>query len=180
MMRWLRSFVLLLCLIGAASAHALTPADALALVEGDGDARIATLNRLAVEPDDQAQALMKALADGAVKVLGQQVLIVADDGSTTDATTGAAVAQDDEAQDVIVNNRMRGALEAALAVRQLFGSDVGAQRDAAKLLQRAAFEEPDVTQIPLIEKALAGTLDDQARDSLDLALAAMQLAAEDD
>ena len=57
-MRWLRSCVLLLCLIGAASAHALTPADALALVEGDGDARIATLNRLAAEPDDQAQALM--------------------------------------------------------------------------------------------------------------------------
>ena len=180
MMRWLRSCVLLLCLIGAASAHALTPADALALAEGDGDARIATLNRLAAEPDDQAQALMKALAGGAVKVLGQQVLLVADDGSTTDAITGAAVAQNDEAQDVIVNNRMRGALEAALAVRQLFGSDVGAQRDAAKLLQRAAFEEPDATQIPLIEKALAGALDDQARDSLDLALAAMQLAAEDD
>ncbi|MFC7408635.1 urea ABC transporter permease subunit UrtB [Hydrogenophaga atypica] len=180
MMRWLRSCCALLCLMGAASVHALTPADALALVEGDGDARIATLNRLAAKPDDQAQALMKALADGAVKVLGQQVLIVADDGSTTDATTGAAVAQNDEAQDVIVNNRMRGALEAALAVRQLFGSDVGAQRDAAKLLQRAAFEEPDATQIPLIEKALAGALDDQARDSLDLALAAMQLAAEDD
>ena len=91
-MRWLRSCVLLLCLIGAASAHALTPADALALAAGDSDVRIDTLNRLAAEPDDKAQALMKALADGAVKVLGEQVLIVADDGSTTDAITGAAVA----------------------------------------------------------------------------------------
>jgi len=61
-MRWLRSCVLLLCLIGAASAHALTPADALALAQGDGDTRIATLNRLAAEPDERAFALMQALA----------------------------------------------------------------------------------------------------------------------
>ncbi len=179
-MRWLRSCVVLLCLIGAASAHALTPADALALAAGDSDARIATLNRLATEPDDQAQALMKAMADGAVKVLGEQVLIVADDGSTTNAVTGAAVAANEEAQDAIVNNRMRGAIEAAMAVRQLFGADVAAQREAASLLQRAAFDEPDASQIPLIEKALAGQLDTQARDSLDLALAALELAADDE
>jgi urea transport system permease protein len=181
MMRWLRSCVVLLCLTGAASVHALTPADAQALAAGDSDARIATLNRLAAEPDDQAQALMKALADGAVKVLGERVLIVSDDGSTTDAITGAAVAANDEAQDAIVNNRMRGAIEAAMAVRKLFGADASAQRDAATLLQRAAFEEPDDAQIPLIEKALAGpALDTQARDSLELALAALQLAADDE
>ena len=43
-MRWLRSCLVLLCLIGAASAHALTAADALALAAGDGDARIAALS----------------------------------------------------------------------------------------------------------------------------------------
>ena len=144
------------------------------------DERIATLNQLAAAGDEKGLALIQALSDDAVKVQGEQVLIVADDGSTTDAITGAAVAANDEAQDAIVNNRMRSALETAMAVRNLFGTDVGAQRDAATLLQRAAFDEPDDSQIPLIEKALAGALDDQARDSLDLALAAMQLAAEDD
>ena len=161
-MRWLRSCVLLFCLIGAASAHALTPADALALAQGDGDTRIATLNRLAAEPDERAFALMQALADGAVKVLDERVLIVGNDGSTTDAITGAAVPASDEAQDAIVNNRMRGALEVALAARALLGTDAAAQRDAAQLLQRAAFDEPDDSQIPLINKALAGTLDDTA------------------
>ena len=132
-MRWLRTCLVLLCLIGAASAHALTPADALALATGDSDTRIDILNRLTAESDDKAQALIKAMADGAVKVQGEQVLIVADDGSTVDAVTGAAVAMADDAEDVIVNNRMRGALEAAMAVRNLFGADVAAQREAALL-----------------------------------------------
>ena len=179
-MRWLRSLILLFFVSGAASAHALSPADALALADGDSETRIATLNRLAAEADDQAHALMKALADGAVKVQGERVLIVADDGSTTDAITGETVAATDEAQDAIVNNRMRSALETAMAVRNLFGTDVTAQRDAAKLLQRAAFDEPDAAQIPLVEKALAGALNEQARDSLELAMAAMMLADEDE
>lgn len=179
-MRWLRTCLVLLCLIGAASAHALTPADALALATGDSDTRIDILNRLTAESDDKAQALIKAMADGAVKVQGEQVLIVADDGSTVDAVTGAAVAMADDAEDVIVNNRMRGALEAAMAVRNLFGSDVAAQREAALLLQRGAFEEPDDSQLPLVDKALAGQLDDKARASLELARAALQLAADDE
>jgi len=142
-MRWLRSFLALLCLIGAASAHALTPADALALAVGDSDDRIAAINRLAAEPDERTLALLQALGNGAVKVQGEQVLLIADDGSATDAVTGAPVTLADEAEDSMVNNRLRGALEAALSVRDLFGSDVQAQQAAAAMLQKAAFDEPD-------------------------------------
>ncbi|MBT9550850.1 MAG: urea ABC transporter permease subunit UrtB [Hydrogenophaga sp.] len=179
-MRWLRSCLVLLCLCGAASVQALTPADALALAAGESDARIATLNRLAAAPDEKAVALMQALANGAVKVQGEQVLILADDGSGTDAVTGAAVNPADDAEDAIVNNRIRGALETALAVRDLFRPDPGPQREAAALLQRSAFDEPDASQLPLVEKALAGELDPAARDSLELTRAAMQLASEDE
>ncbi len=180
-MRWLRSLVVWMCLCGAAGAHALTPADALALAAGDSDVRIDTLNRLAAEPDDRAYGLMQALGEGAVKVLGERVLVVGDDGRASDAVTGDAVSEADAeaAEDSIVNNRMRGALEAALAVRKLFGTDVVAQREAATLLQRAAFDEPDDGQIPLVEKALASPLDERARASLELALAALQLADDD-
>ena len=179
-MRWLRSCLVLLCLLGAASVHALTPADALALASGESDARIATLNRLAAAPDDQAVALMQALANGAVKVQGEQVLILADDGSGTDAVTGAPVTPAEDAEDAIVNNRIRSALETALAVRDLFRPDPGPQREAAALLQRSAFDEPDASQLPLVEKALAGELDPAARESLELTRAAMQLASEDE
>jgi urea transport system permease protein len=180
-MRWLRSCLALLCLIGAASAHALTAADALALAAGDGDARIAAINRLAAEPDERTLALLQALGNGAVKVQGQQVLVIADDGSATDAVTGAAVTLADDAEDSMVNNRLRGALDAALSVRDLFGSDVPAQQAAAAMLQKAAFDEPDAAQLPLVDKVLANTaLDPKARQSLELARAAMQLASDDE
>jgi urea transport system permease protein len=179
--QWLR----LLCLgftlwLGMGSAQALTPADALTLAAGEGDDRITVLNRLAAEPDEKGQALIQALANDAVKVQGEQVLIVAEDGSATDAVTGAVVALGENAEDAIVNNRLRGALEAAQAGRDLFGTDPALQREAAALLQRAAFEEPDASQLPLVEKALTGNLDPAARESLTLARAAMQLASDDE
>ncbi|MBL8389102.1 MAG: urea ABC transporter permease subunit UrtB [Hydrogenophaga sp.] len=179
-MRWLRFLSVLLGLIGAATAHALTPADALALATGEGDARIAAVNRLAAEPDERTLALMQALSAGAVKVQGEQVLLIADDGSGKDAVTGAAVAVAETAEDAIVNNRLRGALDAALSVRDLFGNDAAAQQAAAAMLQKSAFDEPDATQLPLVEKAFANpNLDAKARQHLELARAAMQLASED-
>jgi urea transport system permease protein len=178
--RWLR-----LCLgwalsLGLSTAHALTPADALALAAGDGDERIEALNRLSVDPDAKALALIQAMSNDAVKVQGEQVLIVADDGTATDAVTGAVVPLSDLAEDAMVNNRMRGALEAAAALRDVFGKDVDRQREAAALLQRSAFQEPDDAALPVLDKALAGELDAQARASLEQARAAMQLASEDE
>jgi urea transport system permease protein len=167
-----------LCL--ATAAHALTPADARALVSGDTDDRITTLNRLATEPDPKAAALIQAMADERVRVAGERVLIV-QDSSATDAVTGEAFsAVPDEADDVMVNNRLRSALETALAGLDLFDAAPQRQREAAKSLQRNAFDEPDVAQLPLIEKALAGELDPQARHLLELAQAAVQLASTDE
>ena len=69
----------------------------------------------------------------------------------------------------------------ALSVRDLFGSDVQAQQAAAAMLQKAAFDEPDAAQLPLVDKALANTaLDAKARTSLERARAAMQLASDDE
>ena len=91
-------------------------------------------------------------------------MVIADDGSATDAVTGAAVTLADDAEDSMVNNRLRGALDAALSLRDLFGSDVPAQQAAAAMLQKAAFDEPDAAQLPLVVKVLANpSLDPQAR-----------------
>ena len=162
------------------AAHALTPAEALTLASGDSDERIATLNRLATAGDEKGLALIQALSNDAVKVQGEQVLVVADDGNAADAVTGAAVVLADDAEDAVVNNRMRAAIEAAMAMRQLFGEDVKAQRDAAALIKQAAYDEPDASQLPMIDKALAGKLDERAREDLDLARAAMLLASDDE
>lgn len=178
-MRWLRTCLALCCLSGAASAHALTAAEAQTLAAGDSDERIVTLNRLAAAGDEKGLALIQALSNDAVKVQGEQVLVVAGDGSAADAVSGAAATVSETAEDAVVNNRLRSAIETALATRDLFGTDAGLQRDAAILLQKAAFDEPDASQLPLVDKALAGELDAQARALLEQTKAAMQLASDD-
>ena len=177
---WLRFLGLGLALwMGAMAAHALTPADALAVVDGDTDTRIDTLNRLAADPDEKAAALIKAMSAEAVRVQGERVLLIDGDGAI-DAVTGEKLATlPEDASDIMINNRLRSAMETALAGMELVGAPPERQREAARTLQRTAFEEPDSSQLPLIEKALAGQLDEGARQSLELAQAAVLLASED-
>ena len=170
--------LLALCLAAGTSAHALTPADALALVDGDTDVRIDTLNKLAAEPDEKASALIKAMSEEAVRVQGERVFIVVDEAAV-DAVTGEKLPLPDDASEVMINNRLRSAMESALAGMDLVGAPPERQREAARTLQRSAFEEPDISQLALIDKALAGNLDAQARQSLELAQAAVLLASED-
>ena len=98
----------------AAAAFALTPEQALAIAAGDNDARIAALNAGRARRRPRSPAFVQALLDDEVKVAGDKVFIV-HDGKAIDAASGAAATLPDGAEDVTNNNRMRGALEAALA-----------------------------------------------------------------
>ncbi len=176
--QWLRWLGLAVWL-SLSAAQALTPADALSLVDGDTDTRIDTLNRLAAEPDEKATALIKAMADEAVRLQGERVLLVDGDGAI-DVVTGEKIAAlPEDASDIMINNRLRSAMDNALAGMELVGATPARQREAALTLQRTAFEEPDTSQLALIDKALAGELDPRARQSLELARAAVLLASED-
>jgi urea transport system permease protein len=174
--RWM--FGVLLGLMASTAAHALTPEDAMSLVAGGSDERIATLNRLASEPDPKAAELIRALADQTARIQGERVLILQDE-TAQDAVTGEPVTLDEYAEEPMLNNRMRGALDFALAGMELAGGDKARQREAALILQRGSFDEPDAEQLPVIEKALAGQLDDEARQTLELAQAAVMLASDD-
>ncbi|MEY4980355.1 MAG: urea transporter, permease protein UrtB [Pseudomonadota bacterium] len=176
---WLLRTLCVLALWCSATAHALTPADALALVAGDTGDRIETLNRLATEPEAKASALIKAMAEERVRLDGERVLLIEGDGAL-DAVTGEALSTLPEtAEDILINNRLRSALETALAGMDLFGAAPERQREAASSLQRNAFEDPDTSQLPLLDKALATNLDPQARDMLELAQAAILLASDE-
>lgn len=175
---WSKLSLCAVWLLLSASAHALTPEEAMQLVTGDSDTRIATMNRLASAKDEKAAALIRALADEAVRVQGEQVLILKDD-SATDAVTGSPVTLADDAEEVMLNNRLRGALDTALAGMELVGGDPARQREAALILQRGSFDEPDLAQLPLIDSALKADLDPDARQTLELAQAAILLASED-
>src|SRR5512133_611746 len=114
----IRSFMLMLVMF-AGSAHALTGDEARAIATGETDARIEALNKAIADADDKTAAFIQALADEAVKTAGGKVFIVKD-GKGFDPVTGASTPVPDDAEDVISNNRMRGELDTALAALQLF------------------------------------------------------------
>ena len=163
-------------------AAALTPAQALQLADGDADERAAQLLQLAASDDASAHALIRALADEAVQLQDGRVLIVRD-AQALDAVSGQPVALGEGAEEVVVNNRLRGALESALAGMELLTGDAARQVEAAATLQRTAFDDPNPEQLALIERALApesaARLAPAARESLLLAQAALHLASED-
>jgi urea transport system permease protein len=105
-----------------------------------------------------------------VKVTGARVFVVRD-GQAVDAATGNNEALPDTAEDVINNNRMRGEIEAALSALQLFSADAKQRLLAVKAL----LKEPDITKLPMLEKALATEADASIQKFILLAKAAIQL-----
>ncbi|MDQ2735751.1 MAG: urea ABC transporter permease subunit UrtB, partial [Pseudomonadota bacterium] len=151
---------LLLLVVGAA--QALSSQQTLAIAAGDNDARIAALTVAAAGGDPGLAAFVQSLLDDEVKVAGEKVYVV-HDGKTSDAASGAAASLPDAADDVSNNNRMRGALEAVLAVLQLSSPDLAVRSAAVADLSKASLDE---AQLPLVEKALAGETDPGLKDRL--------------
>ena len=169
-------FVFALVLGLAGGAHALTAEQARAIAAGDGtEARIQALNAaVAAAPDARTAAFIEALASDAVKVAGQQVFIVEGDRAV-DAVSGAPLSLPPDAEDVVNNNLMRSALDAARAALQLASADEGQRLAAA----RALMADADAGRLPLIEQALARESGAAVRTALERARAAVLLASDD-
>lgn len=162
------------------TAAAVTAEQAQLLAEGDGDERVAVVMQLAASPVAADHALVRALADEAVQVQGSQLLVVRD-GTSRDAVTGQTVTRNEQAEDLVVNNRLRAALDTALAGMDVFTDDPVRQHEAALVLQRGALDDPNPAQLPLVERALsqADRLAAPARDALLLAQAALHLGSDE-
>jgi urea transport system permease protein len=167
-------------LIWGHPAMALTAGQAQQLTEGDVDRRIAMLLQLAASPDEKGHALIRALAADQVQVQAGRAVIV-EAGQAVDAVTGASVELSDEAEESVVNNRLRSALDTALAGLDLLTGDATRQKEAAATLQRGAFDDPNPAQLALVDRALSKEFGDkltpQARESLLLAQAALKLGS---
>ena len=174
----LRRAIFLIALWAAAAlpAHALTAEQARAIAAGDStESRIAALNQaVATSPDERTAAFIQAMSEDAVKVAGDQAFVVKD-GQGLDPVTGAPKAVPADAEDVVNNNLMRGALEAAQAALRLASPDETARSEAA----RALLTEPDESRLPLIEKALAAEKSSKVKAELELVRAASLLGSAD-
>ena len=174
-----RALVLALLCAGMAAlpAHALTAAQARTVAAADStEERVTALNEaVAASADERTAKFIEAMANDAVKYSADHAFIVGDDGQGTDPVTGAPAKVPDDAEDVVNNNLMRSALEAAQAALQLSSPDAAQRLVAAKAL----LTEPDEARLPLIDKALATEQDARVKAQLELARATSLLASPD-
>src|SRR5579871_2520119 len=170
---WLIGAAMLMA--SAAPVAALDAAVVDRLVFGDGDEKSRAIDALVAEGDPRAERLLQALADENVQTAGQRVLIVNGDAAI-DAVTGAAVAPlPADRDDVVVNNRLRRELSAALAAFKLTAPSRDVRLSAARQLADSA----DAAMLPLIKRALGSEQDVAVRSSLESIAATLELHADD-
>ncbi|RTQ33353.1 urea ABC transporter permease subunit UrtB [Variovorax gossypii] len=161
-------------LLMASAAHALTADEARAIASGDSEARIAALNKAVLTADEKTSAFIQAMSDDAVKYTEDKVFVMKDDKGY-DPVSGAELKVPDTAEDVVNNNLMRGALDAAQAALKLTSKDDAVRAEAAQAL----FKEPDESRVPMVEKALAAETNPKIKAQLELVRAASMLGSAD-
>lgn len=158
----------------AAGAHALSVDEVKGMALGDTEARVEALNKAAANPDDKTAAFIQALADDAVKTVGDKVFVIKDDKGY-DPVTGAEMTVPAEAEDVINNNLMRGELDNALAALKLFSKNDKVRAEAIKTLSGGA----DEARLPQIEKAYAAETVPALKNQLEMVRATILLSSSD-
>jgi urea transport system permease protein len=167
-----------LVLLGAAlvalarPALALDPAVVHKLALGDTSSdKIAAINALVESGDEQAEPLLRALLAGNVQTSGDRVLIVHGD-SATDAVTGAKISPvPSDANDVVLNNRVRGVLDAAVSALRLVSHDRATRLKAARELA----DDPRAAALPVVDRALQRETDPEIKGLLEIVAASVHL-----
>ena len=163
-----------LCMLNVTTALALTPQQVHDMVAGETDARIDSLQKALTQADASTAVFLQALADDAVVMAGQQVIMVRD-GKGIDPATGQAVDIPANAESVVSNNRMRGEIDSALAALQLLSPEDAVRMKAATAL----VSEPDPTKKSLLDKALSVEKNAAISELLLLAQAAIDITSPD-
>jgi len=166
-------------MLGCAAAPAATLDEALAhFTADDFSETIAGINEVAASGNPRAEAIIRALQDGQLMYSAERkaVYIKTDSGELTDAATGNPINGEAPADvDVVrLNNRLRGALDAAVGGLTLLSSDPGVRYDAAQ----AVFKSRQAAVSPTHETALAKEQDPRVKRALLEARAAIILSSD--
>jgi len=160
-----------LVLFAAPARAALDPALVARLGAEDSDTRIEAIRKLVAAEDPRAIEILKALDSDALALHDRRAVIVVQ-GQMTDAVTGQpAGSAPPRLETVVINNRIRGELGAALAALRLGSSDRAVRLAAAKELQGSDNEDA----LPILERAMARESDAEVKDILGLAAASLAL-----
>lgn len=164
-----------LCAMTLTAQAAIDPELLKPLAGDDPDARIEAVNRIAALANDDAYALLNALKNDSLYATAEGQVLIVEDDKATDPATGKTGPLPDGIDGIMINNRLRGALDAALSGFALLSEDRSQRLAAALAVQKNA----DTGQLPLITKALEKEKDPEIRGALQLAAAAANLQSQD-
>ncbi len=159
-----------------AAAPGVDPALLAPLAGDDTEARLQAIPALGQQTAPGAAAVLQALGSDQLYALPDGRVLIGDGkGQATDPVSGAALALPAEASSIGINNRLRRAIEAALAGSRLFSDNPQERLAAARRLQQTG----DPARLPLLEKALAAEKDPAVRAALEIAQANLELKSAD-
>src|ERR1700734_4536463 len=132
-------------MLGQAAAYAASLDDALSHFTTDDFSETSTgISDVATSGSPRAEIIIRALQDGRLlfSVERKTVYVKDETGKLTDAATGVPIAADAPADidTVRVNNRVRGAVDAALGGLTLFAKNPGARYEAAQAVYKRSEE----------------------------------------
>jgi urea transport system permease protein len=165
----------LLCLHTMLAHAAIDPALLAPLAGDDPDARIEAVGKIAALANDDAYKVLSALKNDTLYATPEGKVLIVDGTTALDPATGTSGPAPEGVDNITVNNRLRGAVEASMAGLKLFSQDRGERLKAALELQKGA----DAAQAPLIVKALAAEKDPEIRPLLEKAAATANLQSPD-
>lgn len=173
--RRLRHAFALACALAMPLASALDAPQLATLASDDNDARIALIESLATTGDAAALPVLAALKEGALLAGPDGAVYLEREGRAVDPLSGAVAsgAAPDTLERVGLNNRLRRALDAALAQLQLAAPDPAARLAAVEALAGAA----DDALLPQLRRRLIQETDARVRAALALAAARIELRA---
>ena len=137
------------------------------------------ISAVAASGSPRAEAIIRALQNGQLMFSAERKAVYIQDetGKLTDAATGAPIsgAPPADLETVRINNRLRGALDAAVGALTLLSNDPETRYEAAQ----AVFKSRDDTALPALQTALAKEQDPRVKRAMLEARAAIELFRDD-
>ncbi|MEO8164207.1 MAG: urea ABC transporter permease subunit UrtB [Betaproteobacteria bacterium] len=167
---------LIVVLPGAHALAALDVATVTQLGSDDTNIRNDAVNALVASGDEAALALLLAVqaGEGSVTAAGRVVIVRGE--QVFDAATMAPITPPPEHfESIVINNRLRGTLAAAVGALKLLSPD----RDTRLASARAIESTTQTVVLPLIAKALARETDPVIKSSLEQTRASLTLPSTD-
>ena len=172
----LLTVALIVALACTNAARALDAQTVATLGADDSNARIEAVNALVASGDEAALALLQSVQAGEASVTpAGRVMIVKGDQVFDAATMAPIVPPPEQFEGIVINNRLRGALDAAVGALKLLSPDRATRLASAKAIESTS----QAAVLPLIEKALGKESDPAIRSSLEQTKASLNLKSAD-